>query len=194
MNFIPPDPSDAALLALIEQRDEAALGRVMDRYSGELFRRCFAILDEEDAARDCVQEVFISLWWHSSPTSIFNLSHFLKQSMRFRSMAMIRDNKFRTKIEKQSALLTQIILQSEGLDSLLLKELKERLEKVISTFPAQQQQVWRLHREDEMKYKEIALALGISQKTVEKKMSLSLKALRDEFGDVLLLFIFSRLL
>ncbi|MEO8172419.1 MAG: sigma-70 family RNA polymerase sigma factor [Sediminibacterium sp.] len=194
MNLLPPNPTDAELLALIEQRQEMALGRVMERYGEELFRRCHSILKDESLARDCVQEVFISLWWHDSPTGIHNLSHFLKQSIRFRSLAMIRDSKFKEKIEQQSLALTQAVLQSDGLDGLLFKELKEKLERVISNFPLQQQQVWRMHREEGIMYKEIASQLGISQKTVEKKMSLSLKALRNEFGDALLLFIFSRLL
>ncbi len=73
MNLLPPDPTDAALLALIEERQEMALGAVMGRYGEELFRRCNAILKDEDLAKDCVQEVFISLWGHASPTNIQNL-------------------------------------------------------------------------------------------------------------------------
>jgi RNA polymerase sigma-70 factor (ECF subfamily) len=194
MHLLPPDPTDASLLAMIEERQETALGRVMDRYGEELFLRCYSILKEEDLARDCVQEVFISLWWHASPTGIQNLSHFLKQSIRFRSLAVIRDSKFKARIEQQSQQLTQAVLQSDGLDWLLFKELKEKLEKVISSFPEQQQQIWRLHREEGLMYKEIASILGISRKTVEKKMSLSLKTLRNEFGDVLLLLVFARIL
>ncbi len=53
---------------------------------------------------------------------------------------------------------------------------------MISGFPEQQQQVWRLNREEGMTYPEIAALLRISPKTVEKKMSASLKILRNEMG------------
>jgi RNA polymerase sigma-70 factor (ECF subfamily) len=58
--------------------------------------------------------------------------------------------------------------------------------RVVKTFPEQQQQVWRLNREEGMTYREIAEALGISPKTVEKKMSASLKTLRNEMGEAVM--------
>jgi RNA polymerase sigma-70 factor (family 1) len=181
MSLLPPDTNDAALLASISQRKETALDTLMKRYWEGLFRKCYALLRDEDAAKDCVQEIFISLWRHESPTEIENLDHWLHQAARFRAMAAIRTAKRKALIEDHASKLTTIILYSDGLNSLLLKELKEKLEKVIGTFPEQQQQVWRLNREEGMTYKEIAEALGISQKTVEKKMSASLKILRKNF-------------
>jgi len=144
------------------------------------------LLRDEEIAKDCVQEIFISLWRHESPTGIENLSHYLHQAARFRALAAIKASKRKALIEENGARLTAGILYSDGLNSLLLKELKEKMEKVIQAFPEQQQQVWRLNREEGMTYREIAEALGISPKTVEKKMSASLKTLRNELGEAVM--------
>lgn len=186
MNIVPPNPTDATLLASISQRNETALDTLMKRYWEKLYRRCYSMLRDEEASKDCVQEVFIGLWRHESPAGIENLDHYLHQAARFRSLAVIRSSKRKALIEEHATKLTRFILYSDGLDSLLLKELKEKLERVINTFPVQQQQIWRLNREDGMTYREIAEALGISPKTVEKKMSASLKTFRNEMGDAMM--------
>lgn len=182
MDLLPPNPTDAALLALLAERREAALDTLMKRYWEGLYRKCWSFLRDEDAAKDCVQEIFIALWQHSTPETIHNLDHYLHQAARFRALASIRSSKRKELVEQRGVRLTNLLLNGDGLDALMLKELKEKLERVISGFPEQQQQVWRLNREDGMTYLEIAALLGISSKTVEKKMSASLKILRTEMG------------
>ena len=182
MDLLPPNPTDAALLALLAERREAALDTLMKRYWEGLYRKCWSFLRDEDAAKDCVQEIFIALWQHSTPETIHNLDHYLHQAARFRALTSIRSSKRKELVEQRGMRLTNLLLNGDGLDALMLKELKEKLERVISGFPEQQQQVWRLNREEGMTYPEIAKLLGISSKTVEKKMSASLKILRNEMG------------
>lgn len=50
-----------------------------------------------------------------------------------------------------------------------------------------QRLIFRLHREESLTYREIAERLQISVKTVEKKMSMSLRYLRAHAGDSIVL-------
>jgi RNA polymerase sigma-70 factor (ECF subfamily) len=59
----------------------------------------------------------------------------------------------------------------------------QRIEMSIDTLPPKRQEIFRLSREQGMKYKEIAETLNISVKTVEAQMGLALKHLRDELKD-----------
>ncbi len=53
---------DKTLFERITHHDEAAFGIVMDRYAPALFLFAFRILDDDAAAEDVVQEVFMNLW------------------------------------------------------------------------------------------------------------------------------------
>ena len=58
------------------------------------------------------------------------------------------------------------------------QEFKNQLEKAIEALPENQREVFLMNRIDKMKYREIAEALGISQKAVEKRMHKALLELR----------------
>jgi RNA polymerase sigma-70 factor (ECF subfamily) len=53
------------------------------------------------------------------------------------------------------------------------------LQEMIARLPARCRLIFRMSREHEMTYREIADSLGISIKTVETQMGRALKALRD---------------
>jgi len=59
-------------------------------------------------------------------------------------------------------------------------EFKERLEAAIEELPATQRDVFLMNRIDKMTYGEIAEALGVSVKAIEKRMGKALKHLRSK--------------
>ena len=64
------------------------------------------------------------------------------------------------------------------------QEFKNKLETAINALPENQKTVFLMNRVDKMKYREIAEALGISQKAVEKRMHKALLFLRTEIGNI----------
>ncbi len=58
---LPPEPSDAALVAQIAQRDVAAFSMIYDRYARAVFVLAAHMLGRAEA-EDVVQEVFLRLW------------------------------------------------------------------------------------------------------------------------------------
>ena len=57
-------------------------------------------------------------------------------------------------------------------------EFRERLEKALAALPEKSRTVFLLNRVEGMKYKDIALLLGISVKAVEKRMHKALVEMR----------------
>lgn len=68
-------------------------------------------------------------------------------------------------------------------------ELQKRIKNAVEELPPQCQRVFRLSREEGLKYHEIADELGISKKTVEVHMGKALKMLRESLGDYLTIFL-----
>jgi RNA polymerase sigma-70 factor (ECF subfamily) len=72
------------------------------------------------------------------------------------------------------------------------KELEHKLNAALNELPEQCRTIFQLSRFDELKYREIAAKLGLSEKTVENQMGKALKLLRIKLVDFLtfiLLFI-----
>ncbi|WP_286742427.1 sigma-70 family RNA polymerase sigma factor, partial [Roseivirga sp. UBA1976] len=68
-------------------------------------------------------------------------------------------------------------------------ELQKRIDDALESLPPQCQRVFRMSREEGLKYHEIAEELGISKKTVEVHMGKALRILRDSLSDYLMFFL-----
>ncbi len=60
-----------------------------------------------------------------------------------------------------------------------MEEFRLIVEETVSQLPPQQQKVYRLSRDEKLKYEEIAVQMGISKETVKKHMKLALAFLKQ---------------
>lgn len=67
---------------------------------------------------------------------------------------------------------------------LLEKEFLVKIECAIASLTENQRQVFLLSRIEKKKYKEIAVLLNVSIKTVEKRMHVALKTMKEQIGKV----------
>lgn len=168
--------TDEELSELLKSSDEDAFTEIYNRYWQPLLHTAFHILQDKEAVQDIVQNVFISLWMRRSAANIKNLNGYLRQAVRFSVFKAIREIRHdRTFYERLTAATVDIITD----DPLLFKEQQQLVQQLIDTMPKDWQEVFLLSRENNMTYKQIAELLGISEKTVEKRISRSLKFLRS---------------
>lgn len=171
--------TDSELISLLKAGEEAAFSEIYSRYWKLLFERAYVILRNEDSAKDAVQEVFISLWNRKEIIEIMQIKAYLQQAIRFKVLHFIRDE--RTDGEFYSRLrniTTEIIADNP----LLFKEQQNLLNELVDSLPDDCKEAFLLSREEELTYKQIAEQLNISTKTVEKRISKSLKYLRENIG------------
>lgn len=168
--------TDNELVNLLKTGDEAAFSEVYSRYWKSLFQRAHAILRNEDAAKDALQDVFISLWKRREVAEIIYLKAYLQQAIRFKVLHFIReertDSEFYVRLRKVT---TEIIADNP----LLFKEQQNLLSELVDSLPDDCKEAFLLSREEDLTYKQIAEQLNISIKTVEKRISKSLKYLRE---------------
>jgi RNA polymerase sigma-70 factor (ECF subfamily) len=168
--------TDDELSELLKSSDEDAFTEIYNRYWQPLLHTAFHILQDKEAVQDIVQNVFISLWMRRSAANIKNLNGYLRQAVRFSVFKAIREIRHdRAFYERLTAATVDIITD----DPLLFKEQQQLVQQLIDTMPKDWQEVFLLSRENNMTYKQIAELLGISEKTVEKRISRSLKFLRS---------------
>lgn len=176
--------TDEELLGLLKNNDEAAFTEIYSRYWQALLHTAFHILQDKEAVQDIVQNVFISLWTRRSEANIKNINAYLHQAARFSVFKAIREMRHdRTFYERLTAATVDIITD----DPLMFKEQQQLIQQLIDTMPKDWKEAFLLSRENNMTYKQIAELLGISEKTVEKRISRSLQFLRS--GLTMTLFI-----
>ena len=126
-------------------------------------------------AEDIAQDAFSQLWQNCAKVPLAKAKSYL---------FTIANNLFLNKMNHQKVVLKfeqrQRDKYNEENPQYLLesKEFKNRLEKAISDLPEDQRTVFLMNRIDKKKYREIAEELGVSVKTIEKRMHNALLKLR----------------
>lgn len=185
MNF--SNHSDAQLLNLFHDGDEKAFTQLYERYWKYLFQLSMNILQDDSAAKDVVQEVFVDFYQKSSSRSIENVKSYLFQSARFQCFMQLRSGKISQKhLERIAEIQNSNVVELEY-DA---AELQRVLESQMATLPEKCREVFYLSRVEMMPNKKIAEQLNISHKTVENQITKALKVLRTSVEKIAVLTLF----
>ncbi|WP_442591441.1 RNA polymerase sigma factor [Pedobacter sp. AW31-3R] len=171
--------SDKELILSLKEGKKTAFVEIYDRYWSLLLSHAIRMLQDEDIAQDVVQDVFQMLWEKHLTLNIHtSLSSFLYSSVRYR----ILDQMKRDKIEDRflSTLQTEIESGVTSTDDAIAeKEFTRKIEEGLNKLPPKMRTVFELSRIHEYSYQEISKELNLSENTVKKQISNSLKILRN---------------
>ena len=166
---------DRALFDRLRTGDELALSALFHRHHGAL-RRFAASIAGDSAADEVVQDVFIEVW---------------KQRLRIRVQVSARGYLYRAtrnralnarrSFERRWKRLVGLDEASDIPAPALSTEADELVRAVVEAterLPERQRMAFRLRREHELTYDEIAAVMGISRNTVENHLAKATKAVR----------------
>jgi RNA polymerase sigma-70 factor (ECF subfamily) len=164
------------LLKSLSNRDLKAFEYLYHDTRNRLYVLAFSILQDEEAARDLVQDLFIDLWYFRLfETITVSLHAYLFQSVRNRAF------NYRDKVRTQEKLKQAYIPPaSETYYPLENEELGKIIGEAIGRLPRMAGEVFRMQYIDKLTHAEIAAKLGISKFTVSNHMDRALKKLRAE--------------
>ena len=176
---------DTVLIDLLGKRDEAAFEQVFKFYFKALHAYAFAILKDEMAAEEMVQNVFLKLWERTETLTIQgSIAAYLYRAVYHESLNYLKHQK--VKSAYQLHVSYRMKDQSDNASKKLsLQELEGRLQTAMNELPEQCRTIFQMSRFEELRYREIADRLGISLKTVENQMGKALKLLRVKLVDFL---------
>lgn len=166
---------DNELLLLIAKGNDLAFSHFYDRYWDLLFISAYKILKDEEACKDIVQEVFLSIWENKEVAQITNARVYLFQSVRYRVLMALRKGK----ITQKHLETIQTVVANTTEEELNFKELNKTIEATIKSLPDRCQEVFKLSRMEHLSNPEIAKKLNISIRTVETHISNALKQIRS---------------
>ena len=173
--------SDSKLMKQIRKGNVHALGILFDRYYEPLCNFAFLFLKEAGTTEELVSDVFIRVWQNRDRAGlIINVKAYLYRSVKNAVISFIRKNRLEIDELNKNESYTKLDVTPETL--LIREELKDYIGKMIEAMPSQAGLVFRMHKIDGLSYKEIALTLNLSVKTIENHMGRALRFVKEIYS------------
>ena len=169
--------TEAELVALLKQRQQAAFSYLYDNYSGALYNIILAIVPDRDLANDVLQEVFIKIWRQSEAYDATKgrLFTWMMNIARNASIDMLRNKNYQK--TQQNRELTENVYDSGGssvtnIDNIGLRKLVHSLKNEYKT-------LLELSYFQGFTQDEISKMLNIPLGTVKTRLRTALLQLRE---------------
>lgn len=171
---------DAELIVLLKQSDDFAFTEIYNRYSMLVYYRVNQMLRDPEAAKDIVQEIFMTLWNKAANVhEDANLAGYLYVAGRNRVLKLIEKGKVKNDyIAAIAKFATEV--STATLDEIDERAIAAIIEKEIQNLPPKMRKVFELSRNENLSHKEIAEQLNISDKTVKKQINNAIKILKPK--------------
>jgi RNA polymerase sigma-70 factor (ECF subfamily) len=175
-------------ITLLREGDPVVFKCVFDEYHERVYSYVYKKTNSSYIAEETLQLTFIKLWKYRS--SLSDQLSLFTQVFRIASTTMI--DLIRMEQKKQhwlNKLKDQQLPPEDAEHPAEENELQARIAVLVRQMPGMQKRVFEMSRFGDMSYREIAVALSISVKTVETHISRALKFLRQHLSlFVLLIF------
>lgn len=168
---------------LMDGDERAFQGLFVDYYS-VLVSFAMKYLDNQEAAEDIVQDVFVKIWeTREKLGGIDNLSAYLYQMVRFRSFNYLRAEKIRQDATRSFA----EELEESEINEYIKNETFRIVMRTLEDLPPGSRNVFSRAIQG-YSAKEIADELGIAVETVKKQKQVARRILKEKLGNLFSLF------
>ena len=162
---------------------ESIFKNIFEKHSEVIRNFIYYKCSDIQQAEDIAQEAFVKLWKNCKKVMLENAKSFLMK---------IAQNIFYNEAKRSKVILkynnsTDVSNLYDHDPEFLMeeKEFLNLLNKAISDLRPKLREVFLLSRKDKKTYREIAEIVGLTQKAVERRMSLALIELKDKLGRAL---------
>ncbi len=133
---------------------------------------------DQDLSEDIAQNVFMKVWTKKIEIASGNIKSLLFKMATDEFISHIR----KKKVEKEytESIDLRLILEPDNNDDLLEK--KVLFQKALNQLPEKQKTALLMNKMQGLTHKEIAEVLNLSQKAIEKRIGLALKALKQNIN------------
>lgn len=175
--------TDHQLCRQVMAGDRKAYGTLFEKFYPALCAYACQWVSIEDA-ENVVQDIMLWVWQNRSILHIeSSVRTYLFTATRNRCLTLLNRGQLRQRIV--NGLHKSLEREFENPDFYIFEDLKDRLESALNALPETYREAFVLHRFHNKSYKEIATQMGVSEKTVEYRISQAIKILRVELKDFL---------
>jgi RNA polymerase sigma-70 factor (ECF subfamily) len=173
--------NDILIFGKIKEGDIKIFEKVFRQYYMPLCLYSSGITGRKEVAEEVVQDVFYNIWKNRENIRIRrSVKNYLYGAVRNRSLRYLETRLVSERYLENACQNEQTANEPSPQEYLEYKELEYLINITLKKLPKRRMQIFKMHRMEGKKYKEIAERLSISVKTVEAEMTKAYKALRLE--------------
>lgn len=174
-----PEKINQLVCELSVNNSQEALEALYLNYYSKLNVFILHYVKDSQITEEIISDTFLSIWEKREKLSlIYNFNAYVYGIARNISISYIRKELVKNKTIDFSSIETYMQGTDNPENELIESELTYRLNNAIESLPDKCKFVFKLIREENLKYKEVAEIMEISVKTIEAHMSLAIKRLR----------------
>lgn len=146
-------------------------------------------LHQKEAAEEIVSDAFVKCWINrKNLRDIRNIDTYLFVAVKNQSLNYIKKYSHVTLVQMEDTNEVRFVRPFTPQEALEKKELLFRMEQSIEELPQQCRIIFRLIKEEGIKYKEVAEILNISPRTVQTQLFRAMKKLSTVLSGITKLF------
>ena len=151
---------------------------IYDAHFDDLRRYLIYRSGDQDLSKDIAQNVFMKVWTKKIEIASGNIKSLLFKMATDEFISHIR----KKKVEKEYTESIDLRLIREPYNNDDLLEKKVLFQKALNQLPEKQKTAFLMNKMQGLTHKEIAEILNLSQKAIEKRIGLALKALKQNLN------------
>jgi RNA polymerase sigma-70 factor (family 1) len=167
----------------IANGDQAALKTLYDELGRNLLFLAQTFVHSNEIAEEIVQDVFVQLWKHRQKLApVRNLRLYLYVATKNTCCSYLRRNDRQNHMSIDELSLPYLKIHITPEDEMISNEMLQRIHLAINNLPPKCRQVFKLVKEDGLRYAEVAELLDLNIKTVENQMAIALKKIHSSIS------------
>lgn len=161
--------------------DERAFRQLFDLFSEKLFRFAFAIVKTKDGATEVVDEVFVKIWkQRAGINNIVYFKTYLYTSVKNTSLNYLSRRANEQITEPFDHINIELEEQQCPFQQMVYADTLKKIQEAVNELPPRCKIIFKLVREDGLKYREVADILNLSVNTVDAQMVIAVKRISEK--------------
>ncbi len=161
---------------IAEYEDAAAYKKLFFHFFQQLKSFSYSITKSKETAEEVVSDIYIEIWARRKQLQeIEDLKMYLYISVRNASLRRLKQTQKTSVLSLDDLEVEFASNDPDAENNIITNELAEKIERAIESLPQQCKIIFKLAKQDKLKYKEIAQLLNISVKTIDNQLSTALK-------------------
>lgn len=180
------DDQFSSLQRLITQGDQAAFRQLFHLLYHKLKGFAFSLTLSDEVSAEIVDEVFVRVWnKRDSLSTIGNLRVYFYRAVKNESLNYLSRKAHQHLYEPFDDINIQLSDDMNPEKLMMTKELLNKIRSAVDELPARCKLIFKLVREDGLRYKEVADILNLSVKTVDAQMVIAVSRIRETMKEEL---------
>ena len=172
----------SSIIEKVSNGDLKSFKILYTQFYDRLFKFSIHYTKSERASEEVVSDVFLNLWHKRTVLyEIESLETYLFKSVKNKSLSYIRDNSdFTNHVPLDSVFFVEDNYPAEDPEQIMMNdELRKLFQLEVDHLPDRCKIIFKLVKEDGMRYKQISEILGISIRTIDSQMAIAMKRIGE---------------